>query len=188
MPRATWGRARRQSIPAPGRVGTGVDTTLEPAADLGLIAPQSGVYGLTIDPVRMRLYGTSEQGHFLIFDIAGKTMLDKGRVNRHAPSAARTIVIDDEGNVYGTYCPNRIFKYDVDNDKLLDLSVQIPFDPTAVEQTRISIAKTLMRAGVVSSGLTRKPKASSTSASQSIRLGARLVGSCRSVKQAAPKC
>jgi hypothetical protein len=116
--------------------------------DLGLIGPQNGVYGLTIDPVRMRLYGTSEHGHFLIFDIARKTTTDKGRVHRHPPSVARTIVIDDRGNVYGGYSPNRIFKYDVEKDKLLDLSVQIPFDPTAVEPTPISITKSLMRAGV----------------------------------------
>lgn len=124
------------------------DPRTDTLEDLGLVAPQSGVYGLTIDPVRMRLYGASEQGHFLVFDIARKTTVDKGRVNRHPPSVARTIVIDDQGNVYGTYCPNRIFKYDVTKDKLLDFSVQIPFDPTAVEPTPVSIAKALMRAGV----------------------------------------
>jgi len=115
--------------------------------DLGLVLPYYGVYGLTIDPVRMRLYGTASNGHFVIFDLATKTTIDKGRIHYHARSVARTIVADDEGNVYGTYLPDRIFKYDAKNDWLLDFSIQIPSDPDILPRTH-SIYKRYMRAGV----------------------------------------
>jgi hypothetical protein len=115
--------------------------------DLGLVLPYNGIYGLTIDPVRMKLYGMSTHGHFLIFDLATRTTEDRGRVNYHPRSVARTLVIDDEGNVFGTYLPDRIFKYDVKVERLLDLSIQIPSDSDIFPRTH-SIYKRYMRAGV----------------------------------------
>ncbi len=115
--------------------------------DLGLVLPYTGVYGLTIDPDRNRLYGTARNGHFVIFDIATKTTTDKGRIHYSARSVARTIVADNEGNVYGTYLPDRIFKYDAKNDRLLDFSIQIPSDSDILPRTH-SIYKRYMRAGV----------------------------------------
>ncbi len=123
------------------------DPAADSLEDLGLVLPYSGVYGLTIDPVRMRLYGVADNGHFVLFDIATQRTIDKGRVNNDASSAARTLVADDRGNVYGTCFPDRFFKYDVNQDRLLDLSVQIPCDPDVLPRS-LSIYKQLMRAGV----------------------------------------
>jgi hypothetical protein len=115
--------------------------------DLGLILPYSGVYGLTIDTSRMRLYGTAANGHFLIYDIEKGKMIDKGRINYHARSVARTIVTDDKGNVYGTYLPDKIFKYDPQSERLYDLAIQIPSTSRAFHRTH-SIYKRYMRAGI----------------------------------------
>lgn len=123
------------------------DPATDTLEDLGLVLPSSGIYGLTIDPVRMKLYGMSTHGHFLIFDIATRTTEDRGRVNNHPRSVARTLVIDDGGNVYGTYLPDRIFKYDFKTDRLLDLSIQIPSSPDILPRTH-SIYKRYMRAGI----------------------------------------
>jgi hypothetical protein len=123
------------------------DPRTDTLEDLGLVLPYNGIYGLTIDPVWMRLYGMSAHGHFLIFDLATRTTEDQGRVNYHPRSVARTIVIDDEGNVYGTYLPDRIFKYDVKADRLLDLAIQIPSDPDIFPRTH-SIYKRYMRVDV----------------------------------------
>jgi hypothetical protein len=49
----------------------------------------------------------------------------KGRVN-NCDSIARLMAMDDEGNVYGSYAPYRVFKYDLAKEKLLDLHVIIP--------------------------------------------------------------
>ena len=115
--------------------------------DLGLVLPAAGIYGLTIDPLRMRLYGIASNGHFVIFDINKKETIDLGRMNYHARSAARTIVIDDVGNVYGSYLPDRMFKYDIQKEVLLDLHIQIPSSRDIFPRT-YSIYKSYMRAGI----------------------------------------
>jgi hypothetical protein len=115
--------------------------------DLGPVLPRAGIYGLVYEPVKNRLYGVATNGHFVMFDIDKRETFDLGRINQEAKSAARTLVIDDEGNVFGTYVPGRIFKYDTKREKLYDLSVQIPADDDIFPKT-ISIFKRVMRAGV----------------------------------------
>lgn len=95
--------------------------------DLGLILPQQGVYALVIDKKRNRLYGTSAWGNFIIYDINSRKTIDKGRVNNRY-SICRTMVIDDEGNVYGSYEPFQIFRYSPVTDRIEELSVEIPTD------------------------------------------------------------
>lgn len=119
--------------------------------DLGQILPGTGVYGLTIDKKRMRLYGTAHNGHFVIFDIDKGVTIDKGRMHYNARSVTRTIVIDDNGNVYGTYLLDRVFKYDIKTERLLDLSIQMPSNKEIFPRTH-SIYKRYMRAGIWHSG------------------------------------
>lgn len=123
------------------------DPRTDTLEDLGLVLAHYGVYGLAIDPIRMKLYGTASNGHFVIFDITTRTTTDRERMHYHARSVARTIVADNKGNVYGTYLPDRIFKYDVETDQLLDLFIQIPSDPYIFHRTH-SIYKRYMRAGI----------------------------------------
>ncbi|MHC4395960.1 MAG: NHL repeat-containing protein [Planctomycetota bacterium] len=115
--------------------------------DLGLVAPYRGIYGLAIDKERGLLLGVCRNGHFMVYDIASGQTVDKGRVNLYATTCARVVVSDDEGNAYGTFCPDRMFKYDARSGRVLDLSVRLPSDATIYPRAG-SIAKRYMRAGV----------------------------------------
>ena len=115
--------------------------------DLGLVAPHRGIYGMAIDKERGLLFGVCREGHFLVHNISTGETIDKGRVCIFASSAARTVVSDDEGNAYGTFHSDRIFKYDAKSGRLLDLSVRLPSDPTVYPVTS-SIFNRYMRSGV----------------------------------------
>jgi len=111
----------------------------DPKADrlenLGLINRLWGIYGLVIDKKRNLLFGTAWDGHLYRYDINTGKSRDVGRVDNW--DDLRQIVIDDEGNVYGTYPTARIWKYDARTELVYDLSVQIPHDPQ-VFPTRLS--------------------------------------------------
>ncbi|MGV8138252.1 MAG: hypothetical protein AB2L20_23830 [Mangrovibacterium sp.] len=42
----------------------------------------------------------------------------------------RDIFCDDQGNVYGCFPVGRVWKYDAEHEKVVDLSISIPYDPT----------------------------------------------------------
>jgi len=115
--------------------------------DLGLVDLYGGIYGMAIDKEKNMLFGASETGHFLVYNISTGQTIDKGRVCLDAPSAARTIVCDDQGNVYGAFPTDRIFKYDSRSGRLLDMSLRLPSDPTVYLATR-SISNRMLRVGV----------------------------------------
>lgn len=105
------------------------DPRIDQLKDLGLVLSQQGVYALVIDRKRNRLYGTSGWGHFIIFDINTGETIDKGRINNRN-TICRIIAIDDEGNVYGSYEPFRVFRYRPKIDRIEDLAIEIPTDKT----------------------------------------------------------
>jgi len=115
--------------------------------DLGPIDPFGGIYGMTIDKKRNLLFGTSETGHLMLYDISAGKTTDLGRVAYDASSVARTLICDDEGNVYGSFIPDRIFKYDSKSGRLLDLTLRIPSDVEVYPMTH-SIYSRLLRVGV----------------------------------------
>jgi hypothetical protein len=123
------------------------DTKSDTLTDLGLVTPHAGIYGMAIDKQRKRLLGVSRNGHFMVYDIATGKTYDKGRVNMDASVCSRMVVSDDEGNAYGTGEPDRIFKYDAVSERVLDLHVRLPSDPTIYPRT-VSIIKRYMRSGV----------------------------------------
>ena len=123
------------------------DTKSDTLTDLGLVTPHAGIYGLAIDKERKRLLGVSRNGHFMVYDIPTGKTYDKGRVNMDASVASRMVVSDDLGNAYGTFEPDRIFKYDAATERVLDLHLRLPTDPTIYPRT-VSIIKRYMRAGV----------------------------------------
>jgi len=105
------------------------DPKTDELKDLGLILPQQGVYALVIDEKRNILYGTSAWGHFIKFDIKTGNTTDMGRINnRH--TICRTMVIDDEGNVYGSYESFKVFRYNPLSDRIEELKIEIPTDKT----------------------------------------------------------
>jgi hypothetical protein len=123
------------------------NTKTDTLEDLGLVAFGIGIYGFAIDKERNLLFGTGFDGHFYVHNIETGQTIDKGRVSARGDGVARTIVADDKGNVYGTFVPDRIFKYDAKSGRVLDLSLRVPTDPTTYIITA-SIQNRLMRAGL----------------------------------------
>ena len=78
-----------------------------------------GLTGQTMDTKRRIIYGLDELGHFCRYFIDEDYTEDLGRVDNW--DICRTIFIDDSGNVYGSYAPGRIWKYDVEKERIFDL-------------------------------------------------------------------
>lgn len=95
--------------------------------DLGLVDRGVGVYALTIDAKRRRLFGLGFTGYLYRFDLDRRVTTNLGRVSNW--DICRTIVGDDEGNVYGSFPTARVWKYDARTERVEDLPVRMPFDP-----------------------------------------------------------
>jgi hypothetical protein len=78
-----------------------------------------GLTGQTMDKERRIIYGLNEIGHLCRYFIDEDYTEDMGRVDNW--DICRTIFVDDLGNVYGSYPPGRIWKYDVGKDRIFDL-------------------------------------------------------------------
>ena len=96
--------------------------------NLGLVDQGIGCYPLAIDTKKMCLYGVGFTGCFYRFDINNRTTTNFGRVANW--DICRDIFCDDKGDVYGCFPVGRIWKYDAEQEKVIDLSIQLPFDPT----------------------------------------------------------
>jgi hypothetical protein len=84
-----------------------------------------GLLGQAMDKKRRLIYGLAEDGHLYKYYIDEDYTEDLGRVDNW--DVCRTIFSDDQGDVYGSYAPGRIWKYDVLSDRVLDLDqVQLP--------------------------------------------------------------
>ncbi|MDB5121913.1 MAG: hypothetical protein JWP94_42 [Mucilaginibacter sp.] len=89
---------------------------------------EEGCYPLTIDKKKRCLYGVGFTGYFYQFDLDKRITKNFGRVSNW--DIGRSIFCDDEGNVYGTFPTARIWKYDIKTDKVIDLSIRLPYDAT----------------------------------------------------------
>ncbi|MBI5690020.1 MAG: hypothetical protein HZC55_07945 [Verrucomicrobia bacterium] len=78
-----------------------------------------GLLGQAMDPKRRLIYGLAENGHLYKYHIDRDWTEDLGRVDEW--DICRTIFTDDRGNCYGSYPPGRIWKYDVEQDRVFDL-------------------------------------------------------------------
>jgi hypothetical protein len=72
-----------------------------------------------MDKERRIIYGLDELGHLCRYFIDEDYTEDMGRVDNW--DICRTIFIDESGNVYGSYSPGRVWKFDVVKDRILDL-------------------------------------------------------------------
>lgn len=104
------------------------DMKSEKLFDLGLVAKGVGLYTIDIDPKRQLLFGLGFTGYFYRHDIRSGKTTNLGRVSNW--DICRNTVIDDLGNVYGCFPIGKIWKYDAETEKINDLSVHIPYDPT----------------------------------------------------------
>lgn len=78
-----------------------------------------GLIGQTMDKERRIIYGLTEEGHLCRYFIDEDYTEDMGRVDNW--DICRTLMIDDKGNVYGSYAPSSIWKYDVEQDRIFNL-------------------------------------------------------------------
>ena len=110
----------------PGAHWMAFDPKTNRVEDLGLSVPNEGVNTGAYDPLFNRIYGlTHPRGHFVYYDVQSRQAVDKGRINNWE-SICRTLAIDDEGNVYGSFGMGQIFKYDPRADSIQELSVRVP--------------------------------------------------------------
>jgi hypothetical protein len=120
----------------PGAHWMAYDPKTDRVEDLGLACPNEGINTGAYDPVWNRIYGlTHPRGHFVYYDVAAHTTLDKGRVNNYE-SICRTLGIDDQGNVYGSFGEGQIFKYDPQTDKLRELALRLPVRQKGISEGR----------------------------------------------------
>ncbi len=78
-----------------------------------------GLLGQDMDKTRRIIYGLAEDGHFYRYFIDKNYTEDLGRVDTW--DICRTIFIDDIGNVYGSYPPGNLWKFDVNKERIYDL-------------------------------------------------------------------
>ena len=96
--------------------------------NMGLVDEGVGCYPLAIDNQGKYLYGVGFTGYFYRFDLEKRITKNFGRVSNW--DIGRTIFCDDTGNIYGCFPIGRIWKYDAEKKKIIDLSISLPFDPT----------------------------------------------------------
>ncbi|MCE5271364.1 hypothetical protein LLH00_08765 [bacterium] len=105
--------------------------------DLGAPAPGEGVFSLTIDLAKGRLYGISfPSGKFFIYEIptTRARVLEETQLSRRDQAyyhheysletedvLSRALAVDRKGRVYGSRPVNRLFRYDPATDKFDDL-------------------------------------------------------------------
>ena len=104
--------------------------------DFGIGPRFEGMNTGAYDPRFNRIYGlTHPRGHFVYYDVASGAKVDKGRINNW-DSICRTLAIDDQGNVYGSFGAGRIFQYDPRADVIRELDARLPIRPKGVSLGR----------------------------------------------------
>jgi hypothetical protein len=104
--------------------------------DFGIGPRFEGMNTGAYDPKFSRIYGlTHPRGHFVYYDVATGARVDKGRIN-NLDSICRTLGIDDEGNVYGSFGAGRVFMYSPKRDAITEMSAQLP-----IRQKGISLGR-----------------------------------------------
>jgi len=94
--------------------------------DFGVGIANEGLVTGKYDPLFNRIYAiTDPRGHFVYYDVASHSVRDKGRINNWE-SLCRTLAVDDQGNVYGSFGRGQIFRYDPKTDSIRELSIRLP--------------------------------------------------------------
>ena len=133
-----WFNYARYATPEgyPGSHYMAYDPKSAKIQDFGIGPRFEGMNTGAYDPKYNRIYGlTHPRGHFVYFDVATGAKVDKGRVN-NLDSICRTLGIDDQGNVYGSFAAGRVFVYSPQTDAITELSVKLP-----IRQKGISLGR-----------------------------------------------
>lgn len=110
----------------PGSHYMAYDPSTGKVQDFGIGPRFEGMNTGAYDPTFNRIYRmTRPRAHFVYYDVATGAKVDKGRINNW-DSICRTLGIDDQGNVYGSFGAGRIFKYDPRTDAIRELDAILP--------------------------------------------------------------
>lgn len=120
----------------PGAHYMAYDPKIAKVQDFGIGPRFEGMNTGAYDPKYNRIYGlTHPRGHFVYYDVLSGAKVDKGRIDNW-DSICRTLGIDDDGNVYGSFGAGRIFKYDPRTDNIRELESRLP-----IRQKGISLGR-----------------------------------------------
>ncbi|MCP5118317.1 MAG: hypothetical protein GY953_46485, partial [bacterium] len=120
----------------PGAHWMAYDPKADQTEDFGIGAPNEGMNTGAYDPVFQRIYGlTNPRAHLMYYDVVKGKTVDLGRINNFE-SICRTLGIDDQGRVYGSFGRGQIFKYDPRSDAIEELSVRLPIRDKGVSLGR----------------------------------------------------
>ncbi|HWF67669.1 MAG TPA: hypothetical protein VN670_10200 [Acidobacteriaceae bacterium] len=108
--------------------------------DFGIGPRYEGMNTGAYDPKYNRIYGlTHPRGHFVYYDVASGAKVDNGRMNNW-DSICRTLGIDDDGNVYGSFGAGHIYKYSPVTDTITELQEKLP-----IRQKGISLGRDYLK-------------------------------------------
>lgn len=120
----------------PGSHYMAFDSGTGKTQDFGIGPKFEGMNTGAYDPRFNRIYGlTHPRGHFVYYDVATGAKVDKGRMNNW-DSICRTLGIDDQGNVYGSFGAGRIYQYDPRTDAIRELDAQLPIQKKGISLGR----------------------------------------------------
>ena len=104
--------------------------------DFGIGPRFEGINTGAYDARFNRIYGlTHPRAHFVYYDVATGKKVDKGRINNW-DSICRTLGIEDDGNVYGSFGAGRLFVYSPRTDVIRELDAKLPIRPKGVSLGR----------------------------------------------------
>lgn len=133
-----WFNYARYATPEgyPGSHYMAFDPKSGKVQDFGIGPVYEGMNTGAYDPKYNRIYGlTHPRGHFVYYDVATGAKVDKGRVNNWE-SICRTLGVDDQGNVYGSFGLGRIYRYSPVTDTITELSATLPVLPKGISLGR----------------------------------------------------
>lgn len=117
---------KKQKINYEGGHWLKLNTKTNEIEDLGIGLKGEGIITFEINKNDQMLYGiTAPSFHFLVFDLKNKRTYDLGQIS-NSGGICRTLVVDNEGNAYGTYEPNKIFKFNRSKFAIEKLSTTLP--------------------------------------------------------------
>lgn len=125
---------RPQSVKFEGGHWLSYDPLSRIVCDLGRPMSHGGIISLTMDRERMMLYGLSAPScNFLAYDIGNRKHHVIGRINDRG-SICRSLVAYRDGNVYGSFEDNSIFKFNVARSVVERLGTLLPDDSPGIKE------------------------------------------------------
>jgi len=102
--------------------------------DLGIPIKSEGILTLALDGKNMILYGLSAPSFkFFSFDIITNKLINFGQITNKG-SICRALVVDNIGDVYGSYEENNIFRYVKKTSQIERLNIKLPSSKKIIKE------------------------------------------------------